>query len=649
MKKNLFALVLSLALAVSMALPAGAKKDEGAEVRWLDIELPEAVLNGLGAYYVSYVEELDRLFLETIDADRAGSELYNNYRTLVYDLKRGREADGAFTYYLTESLLVRWGNSFTFLDLEGNEIPELGNASFVSYTGNDIYSSGSVIFNGKGELLAKGEWVSPYYNSGSPLTEKDNYIAVRNEDGDVGVIDLQGKQILPFEYDNIAIGTDCQGLFAVYDGDTVGVLDAKGREVLPFMPAKSGLAYISTEGGLILVYDREADTNAVYNGKGELVIPPCDLWESSLIIGSDYTYYDPDGFVLVNNRSEKLWGAYDREGNLVLPVEYESIDGFCQGRCIVTLQDGSKALVNEKGDYVVEPGEYDSISRLTDGAYAVSRDGSEGVIDGDGKIILPLEYDAVTMALGDYYAVEKDGETAVVDASGKTVVESEPGHIGGYSYYGNYYLSVPADTYGSFVRYFINDGGKVYRTEEEELRIRDEKNGYFLVYVEATSPDEDWRYGVVDANRGELLIDVKYDAVCPCNRYIGDTMCGKYFLVRDGDRVGLVTNPHFEEKPASVRQEEEEAGGFPWVWVGIGVGGAAVVIAVIAVVVAVSRKKKKAKPAAVVPPVPPVTPAPPVTPVPPVTPAAEGPRFCSECGAAVTPGDLFCRECGKKL
>ncbi len=624
MKKNLVTVLLALALAVSLAAPAGAKKDEGAEIRWLDIELPEAVLEHLDAYYVSYVEELGRLTFRMNSLGSLFDTELAGYDLLVYDLRDSRETDVNEIFYLSDDLLVEVdpeGNC-RVLDLKGREIEELDGHSPVESFGEGVYIQGDAIFNGQGKVLARGSLANDSFSRG------DGYIAVRNDSGKAGVIDARGDQVLPFRYDSVAVRSGCEGLFSVTVDGATGVVDAAGKTVVPFT---EGMDRIESYKGLTAVNYGGKDKRAeVYDRDGKLVLAldgveahlSChyrrgiSLAQASNDRVSDAAKHpNADGYIYIYhaNKDNRLglggyYSIYDRDGKLVVPeddVDYIGIGGagFSGGIAVVRTPEGA-AIVDKTGGYVVSPGTYDTIERLGE----------------------------------DVFVVEKDGEAGVIDGAGKTVVKPEAGSA---VLWGDYGCCALTGDDGA-VRCFVNEDGGVFRPEETLYLDLSWDNGFCRVCDEP-SESADRRWGVVDANRGELLVDPVYEAVRPCQGW-NMTMFGKYFLVSDGERVGLVKTPRFAQTlPAPAEPAEEDDAGFPWVWVGVGVGGAAVLIAVVAAVVVAAKKKKKAKPAAVVPP------APPVTPVTPVTPAAEGPRFCTACGAAVAPGSSFCRNCGKKI
>lgn len=289
-------------------------------------------------------------------------------------------------------------------------------------------------------------------------TDGTKYITL-TKDGKRGLIDYQGKQVLPFIFDNISI-QGWETYFQVEIGKKFGWYSNKGKEIIPviyddlddfgsFQPKFKGLflAKIGEKEGII-------DTNGV-------VIP--------VIYDRVYSIYSGGHFVV---EKDSLKGLYNVDGKLVAPIKYDHItrekykgsislilkkDGLFglfiddakriepQFKSLRLLSDGDGHLrVPSPGDYlfkrtenvegkfglinhidgeIILPEQYDEIEcqvSSKDGYYfVVSKGDKYGVVNHKNGIILPLVYESIDFKMANSYPSHGYGLTAVVQKNGK--------------------------------------------------------------------------------------------------------------------------------------------------------------------------------------------------------------------------------------
>ncbi|MCR5506357.1 MAG: WG repeat-containing protein [bacterium] len=122
---------------------------------------------------------------------------------------------------------------------------------------------------------------------------------------------------------------------------------------------------------------------------------------------------------------DNKWGiAKKRNGEVILPVEYDYVDNFYEGYAIVK-KDGYYGAVDEKFNIVIEPKwKYMKPFHLGYSVIAGNND-KAGVIDVNGKIVIaPLYYDYISSFDDNFVARAenfKDKKTVAIDLKGNVV------------------------------------------------------------------------------------------------------------------------------------------------------------------------------------------------------------------------------------
>ncbi len=581
MKKKLVTMLLALVLAVSMAAPAGAKKEDS--VRWLDFELPEAVAEAVREgqaqnfmyYSLLYSEPLGFL---TVHANGEDGE------SRVFDLETGEEADYFDVFPLSDGLFV--------FNRDGDP----------SHYG---------LMDAKERVL-----IDPVCDRYAVDLGGGLYGMVSESEGEAYLLDDKGKIVETYFFDSsfyftaLPRGEDDKWLALVGSDDSEGFIAAKGHFAVPLSPYFFNIPV----NGLIGFMDFTAQgvRYGVMDVEGLTVLAP--LFKS-LIVG--------DGGLITAQNEDGLYGVVDREGSVVIPFTYTSLSAVDHGLIAACdgPMDGDNWGVIDIEENTVAPFRYSRTSIAPCGEdvfIRVQDQEAQGLLDREGQELLPLKYDNISPEESDLIMAVRNGKCGLVDKDGDYVFGPVTGE---WLFQGGSVVVVLSD-------FFDYEVSGIFTLDGEELLPLDGRDSARVRMMDGLgiivdTLDDGERQLALLSEEGEVLLPLTCDVITPQDTdYDGleDT-----FLVMDGERVGICS---LAAKPAGDEAAEDKAGGFPWVWVAVGVGGAVVLIAVIVVVVVVSKKrKKKAIPA----------------------PAAEGPRFCTECGAPLTPGSSFCRNCGKKL
>lgn len=281
------------------------------------------------------------------------------------------------------------------------------------------------------------------------LPFSDGRATVIREDDRLGFIDETSRIVIPCEY---------------YSDETCGLIEFMFSEGLAeVMNAEGKFGFIDTDGRTVIPFIYDGDPGCVdYFHNGLVRVRRDGEWMTIDKSGrtvrgegndierdGDFIYYDGDLIGIV--RGGKL-GYVDREGNTVVPFEYDFIEyssyGFSEGLATVS-KNGKWGFVDAGGREVVEPTlEYESVSKIDRGVAKVwvgnvgnlpalpgeselehnmrivaerRRVRRCGLIDKNGREIIPAECtDIVFFSDGDDVCLlEKDGIYSILGADGK--------------------------------------------------------------------------------------------------------------------------------------------------------------------------------------------------------------------------------------
>ncbi len=219
-------------------------------------------------------------------------------------------------------------------------------------------------------LLAVFIFLVPGIISGILLLSKNN---VKPK-----VKEYQGKD---FSY--LAVATDVSGY--------IGMINEWGDEVIPCKFTSIEKTKACKDGLFILAYNDTGEY--LMNDKGKIL---ADQYDS-------YTFLEQSDLVLISmyDESGEKCGAVNVNGELVIPLKYDSIEKLCETEGL----DDTKIMGTDRRKTVYE----------TDDLEVIEKNEKKGVIRKDGKVILPLKY----------YSVFLTDTNPVYICAGQAVVHNE--------------------------------------------------------------------------------------------------------------------------------------------------------------------------------------------------------------------------------
>ena len=274
----------------------------------------------------------------------------------------------------------------------------------------------------------------------------DNYCLVYKDYNLCGLIDRDGREIVPPEYEEVNYPTD--GMIRVRKNERYGFVDTTGALAIDCQyRTASGFS----EGLAVALIDIDSNTMGYgfIDKNNKIQIAP----------KYEYAMAFQEGRAVV--KLYDRFGMIDRDGNEVLPCKYLEVTNMYEGRFFaVDAKEGKAALFNNRykrltnfiydkillyqEDYYIvvrdggyyflardgkeKFGRYEEASGFYDGYSMVKRDGKYGIINKRGKVILPIEYDNSGYRSMEYIfsenlaMIEKDGKYGFVNKQGKIVI-----------------------------------------------------------------------------------------------------------------------------------------------------------------------------------------------------------------------------------
>ena len=349
------------------------------------------------------------------------------------------------------------------------------------------------LIDGAGKTVLPCEYEMLFTYNGKAYPE--GYIVAKRQ-GLWGVLDWNGRPILPYRYDARPEPiSNSDGLFVVCENDKPGgVVNSKGDTVLPFRYLNlSGFGpYNSTQTGIhpLLLYrvertpcgDETPSKRPKQNLRGLLdlagreVLPPIYkyIYSSDNIIeitdtnGYEglmdfmgkwirpisplYTYeYYYDFYVSITERRTRLKGLISDDGNIVLPIEYQEVWPSYPSGELVRARDRSGLWgIMDKQFRLLIPHRYTELGELGELGdsyyfYGVLRDGQVEIIDATGHIVA-MDTAIHFKKYDDFYQyplLYLDGVWRLVDPTGKLLPQC---YSDASNYWSSTLMSVATDS-----------------------------------------------------------------------------------------------------------------------------------------------------------------------------------------------------------
>lgn len=357
------------------------------------------------------------------------------------------------------------------------------------------------------------------------------------KDGQASLYTSQGSKLFEQSYSDIWSTSGELGFSVRMEDGHWGFISQKGEWLIP--PTYGGLIPLQRDAAFLVTKDVGGD---VIDLNGNSVIPSGMRLETAEI-NAPYIY--------VANQDYTLHGVLDLSGNIVVPLEYQSVEFYPsrgQGTdyFIVRDTDGRCSILRSHGEIVLSDLPYESIKPTAGNHFIVKQNGTYGLMRLDGSLSIPIECDSISFPYDyDKGLVNKNGAFFISDLDGKmTQVKADVDSARGFAYtYQNGLFRVgKGNQYG-----YMDFNGELTVPLSYEYADTDIYEGLLLV-------KKDGKFGYID-QKNTVKIPFAFS-------YASNFQSG-YALVAKDDKMGIIDStgrlvvPYQFEVPAVVSEENK--------------------------------------------------------------------------------------------
>lgn len=414
-------------------------------------------------------------------------------RTLLLKSKEAKVTnENYFTAYLN--------NAYGVIDEEGKTIIEPAYAEYIVIPNikKDIFictydvNYGTSTYKTKAlnkkseEILTEYEQIEALenYDKNKNVYYENNAIKVK-KNGKYGIINIDKKEILSCEYDDIKTLKGIENSILVYKDGKVGLVDSKGNKVI--------------------------DTK----------------YTNILSIDNDYKL----GYITVDDNNK--YGVVDCTNTKILDNKYDDIKPINGNGNYVVKENGTYKLVKKDGEVILE-NKFDDVKEIKNDKLIINKSNKCGVINTLGEEIIEAKYDEIKFSYTDTYIVKKNGLYGVINKDKQTLIDTKYSTMN-YIKEGDFIEASEDGIYSNiigndnttkisgiiselntkvgYIRININNEYKYYNFKFEEKSNKEilTSNNLFLI-------KNDGKYGYSDKN-GNIVIECIYDDATEQNKY----------------------------------------------------------------------------------------------------------------------------------
>lgn len=305
------------------------------------------------------------------------------------------------------------------------------------------------------------------------------------KNGKYGLIDLNGKELLPAEYDEIT------------------VLDGIENSIIVKKDGKVGL--VNDNGSLIA----EVKYKEIKN------------------LGDTYK----EGYITINEQGK--YGLVSATKKQILENKYDEISQIYLKEYYLIKENGAQKLINSKGETIIENG-FDDIKSVTTEGVIFTKNNLYGEMDTTGQITIEPKYQDLKEAKDGIYIAKQNDKYGIIDNMENIELSFEYTGIV-YNEKANLFLAEDSKYKTSIIddQYNVKIVGILseINTDESYIRMRvDDEYKYYNLNGEETSNTEvlknntiflskkDGKYGYVD-KKGNQVTEYIYDDATEQNEY----------------------------------------------------------------------------------------------------------------------------------
>ena len=236
-----------------------------------------------------------------------------------------------------------------------------------------------------------------------------DYCIVYYDYGVCGLIDRQGRTIVPVQYAEVNYPTD--GMIRYCDNGLYGFYDTAGNIAIK---AQYRTASGFNEGLAVVIIDFDSNTigYGFIDKQNKLTIPA----------EYEYAFAFSEGCAIVKKYDR--FGMIDHNGREILPIKYLELTPMIDGHFFAVDAQNEKAALFDNRFRQLTDFIYDKILSFNEGFYVVQRNGRYTFLDGKGKEHFGF-YDVANSFIDGYAMVGNNGKYGIINRKGKTILPIE--------------------------------------------------------------------------------------------------------------------------------------------------------------------------------------------------------------------------------
>ena len=390
-----------------------------------------------------------------------------------------------YTAYNNEKFGVINNEGETVIEPTYDDIIAIPNSSkpifICTYDVDDVNGTYKTkVINDKNEEILSGyEKIEAIdnYDSKQNIWYEDNILRV-SKNGKYGLINFEGQEVLPCEYDEITALNGVRGNIIVKKAGNIGLVNEKGQTIISTQ--YKNILTLKEEYKSEYIIVNENNQYGLISTSGTLIIEP--KYEEIKYLNSSN---------LFGVKEAGVWKVINTEDNtIVIDGGYEDIIE-AKAESIIVKKDGTYGIVTKTNEEKIQP-QYEDLKYAFSIYYIAKKDGKYGIINLENEVVVNFEY--ITMAYienGGFIQADKtETETVIFDNNlGQKIVG----------------IVSEINTDKGYIKVYANNEYRYYNFKLEEKKSSDllTANTLFL-------SKKDGKYGYVD-KLGNIVVDYIYE------------------------------------------------------------------------------------------------------------------------------------------
>ena len=341
--------------------------------------------------------------------------------------------------------------------------------------------------NSKDETILTGyEQIEALDNidKNSNVWYEENVLRIK-KNGKYGLIDLNGKELLPAEYDEITVLEGIENSLIIKKDGKVGLVNDTGSVIIDANYKEiKGLGDTYKDGYITI--DEQGKYGLISATKKQILENKYD--EILQVPLKEY-------YAIKENGKQKLINS---NGEVLIDSGFDEIKSTTTNG-IIFVKDNLYGEMNTSGEVTIKA-DYQELKEVKEQIYIAKQNNKYGIIDGLGNGLTAFEYDGMTYneKADLFFADDSESKTSIIDNKydvNTTGILSE------------------VNTDEEYIRMRISDEYKYYNLKGEEIsNIQALKNNTIFL------DKKDGKYGYVD-KKGNAITEYIYDDATEQNKY----------------------------------------------------------------------------------------------------------------------------------